>query len=164
MKEKSSNNNIIIIAVVAVVAIVAAVLLIVKPFDKKDDNQNNQENSQQSASSRVSKDELKKTPDVTVEFGDYEGMKTLSKDIQNGYATGKIVTIEGTVNHPMTMYSIVQKNESGSQSIGTNFIIDDMETADYPKDKERIKITAKVVETDTLNFQLVTLKEFVEKK
>ena len=56
--------------------------------------------------------------DVTIDFGQYDEMFTLSKDIQNGYAVGKIVKIEGLVSHPGTKYSIVQEKESGSGSIG----------------------------------------------
>ena len=46
--------------------------------------------------------------------------------------------------------------------IGTVFTIQDGDSADYPKDEARIKITAKVMEVSPLNFQLVTLKDFIE--
>ena len=110
---------------------------------------------------RVSKDDLKNV-DVEVAYGDFDAMKTLSKDIQNGKMTGKVVKIDGLVSHPGQSYSVVEKSADGKQKIGTVFNIED--SADYPADGERVVITAKVLENGSMNFQLFTLKEFVEKK
>lgn len=109
----------------------------------------------------VSSDELK-NPDVKVAYGDYEAMKNLASDIQNGRMTGKVVEIDGLVNHPGQSYSIVQASADGKQKIGTVFNIED--SSDYPADGSRIVIIAKVLEKGTLNFQLFTLKEFVKKQ
>ena len=102
-----------------------------------------------------------------VSFGDYTAMFTLSKAIQNGQKIGAIVSVEGLVSHKTSSYSVVQENpkkgEEGEMSqIGTVFTIQDGDSADYPKDEARIKITAKVMEVSPLNFQLVTLKDFIE--
>ena len=101
--------------------------------------------------------------DETIEFGDYEGMETLAKSIQNGYATGKVVKIEGLVSHPMSKYSIVEANESGSQKIGTEFYIDGADEADYPADGDRITITGEVVEKSPLYFVIKTTPQYVER-
>ena len=60
----------------------------------------------------------------SIEFGDYNAMCSLAKEIQNGEAIGKIVEIDGYVSHPGTKYSIVQKNGDGTKSIGTEFVIE----------------------------------------
>ena len=114
------------------------------------------------SSSLVTSDDLKKV-DVEVAYDDYDAMKALSKDIQNGKMTGKVVKVDGLVNHPGQSYSIAQKSADGKQKIGTVFTIEDGESADYPADGTRIVITAKVVEKEALNYQLVTLKEFVKR-
>ena len=110
---------------------------------------------------RVNSDELK-NPDVKISYGDYDAMKTLASDIQNGRMTGKVVEIDGLVSHPGQSYSIVQEDADGKQKIGTVFNIED--SSEYPKDGAHIVITAKVLEKSALNYQLFTLKEFVEEK
>ena len=89
-------------------------------------------------------------------------MRSLSKDIQNGKMTGQIVSIDGLVSHPGSSYSVVQENSDGTAKIGTVFNIDD--ATNYPAGDARITITAKVVEVSPLNFQLVTLKDFIKEK
>lgn len=115
-----------------------------------------------SSSARVTAAELSSV-NTTIDFGDFDGMTTLSKDIQNGYATGKIVKIDGTVSHPMSTYSIVQSNSAGTSKIGTQFIIDG-DNATYPSDGAHVVITGKVIEKDPLLFLIVTLPEYVEVK
>lgn len=162
MKKEQKNTTIIVIAVVAIIAIIAAVFLIVNNNKGSSDGGQPVQDSSNVAK-RVSADDLKGEIYKTVEYNDYESMEKLSKEIQNGYITGKVVTIDGKVSHKLKSYSLVQRNSSDNKSIGTVFLIDDAEESDYPKDEDRIKITAKVVEVDTMNFQLVTLKEFVQK-
>lgn len=101
------------------------------------------------------------TVDVSIAFGDYEAMSELSKEIQNGEATGKIVEIEGIVSHPMSLYSIVQESEDGTGSIGTQFIIEGAEDSDYPEDGDRITITGEVVEKEPLYFVIKTTPDYV---
>lgn len=164
MEETKPKNNLkfIIGGIVALAAIVAVVLIVTnKPKDSEEDR--GEEESSVVEGARVTAAELRGDVEAEIKFGDYEAMKTLAKEIQNGEATGKIITIDGVVSRPASTYSITEKNEDGSEKIGTAFAIDDDEADNYPEDGERIKITAKVVEIDTLYFQLVTLKEFVSK-
>ena len=90
-------------------------------------------------------------------------MEKLSKSIQNGEMTGKVVKIDGVVMHPGTSYSIGQADESSSAKIGTQFDIVDAAAAYYPADKDRVVITGKVVEKESLYYMIETLQEFVEK-
>lgn len=140
------------VVVVAAVATVAVVMI----------NKNNSGSSNEGGSTSSLVEDLKKV-DARISYDDFEGMKNLSKDIQNGKMTGKVVEIDGLVNHPGQSYSIVEKSADGKQKIGTVFTIEDGEKADYPSDGARITITAKVVEKESLNFQLVTLKEYIKK-
>lgn len=97
---------------------------------------------------------------VTIAYGDYEAMQTLASDIQNGRMTGKIVEIDGIVSHPGTSYSITEANSDGTAKIGTVFNIKDSTT--YPADGKHVRVIAKVIEVSAMNFQLATLKDFVE--
>ena len=143
-----------IIGVIAGVVVVAAVATVAVVMINK--------NGGSGAGGASLVEDLKKV-DAMISFDDYEGMQNLAKDIQNGKMTGKVVEIDGLVSHPGQSYSIVEKSADGKQKIGTVFTIDDGDKADYPDDGTRVTITAKVVEKESLNFQLVTLKEYVKK-
>jgi hypothetical protein len=93
--------------------------------------------------------------DEMIEFGDFDGMEKLSKRIQNGEVTGKVVKIEGFVSHPMDTYSIVQVNSDGLQKVGTQFIMDSDE-ASYPADGDHIIITGEVIEKEPMIFVIKT--------
>ena len=157
---KSKNNNALYIcigvAVVVVIAIIVGVII-----------GNNNKGGQPASGEPGASQTTGTTPDYStvdelIEFGDYNGMETLSKEIQNGYATGKVVTIEGLVSHPMSTYSVVQASEDGTKKIGTQFIIEGAEDADYPEDGARIVITGEVFEKEPMYFVIKTTPEYIE--
>ena len=104
--------------------------------------------------------------DVTVEYGDFDAMKDLSTEIQNGRATGQVVQIDGTVSNfgKGMSYSIGEKDEEAGQTIGTTFKIVGVEEDEYPSDGTHAKITGKVAPDpeNGLAFYIYTLPEFVE--
>ena len=157
---KSKNNNVLYIgigvAVVVVIAIVIAVVMMNK--NKSSDNGGDGGTSDNGGSSIVEYNSV----DESIDLGDYEGMQTLSKAIQNGEMVGKIVKIHGLVSHPMSTYSVVQENEDGTQKIGTQFIIDDAEDDEYPEDGDEIVITGEVVEKSPMYFVIKTTKNNIE--
>ena len=169
MDNKAAKKSMvpILIGLAAILVVVGVVWFIVR--GKGNDPQSGADNgSSVEDKTKVTAGELAadKVTDK-VSFGDYTAMFTLSKAIQNGQKVGAIVSVEGLVSHKTSSYSVVQENpkkaEEGEMSqIGTVFTIQDGDSADYPKDEERIKITAKVMEVSPLNFQLVTLKDFIE--
>ena len=161
MAKSNKNLYIGIGAAVAVVAIIVGVVVGLNA-GKGGDNGGESGNSSQTTGGLRAAD--LKSVDVEVEYGDYDKMSTLAKEIQNGYATGKVVKVEGIVSHPMSSYSVVEANADGSQKIGTQFIIEGADTSAYPDDGDRIVITGKVVENSPLYFVIKTLPEFVEVK
>ena len=96
----------------------------------------------------------------SIEFGDYDAMFTLSKAIQNGEATGKIVEIDGTVSKVGSSYSIMQRNAEDTESIGTKFTIEGDDVT-YPADGTRVVMVAKVVERKGFYWDLQTIPELV---
>ena len=158
---KSKNNNALYCGIaVAVVVVIAIVMAVVMMNKNKGDNGNSGDNgANTSGSSSVVEYD---TVDESIELGDYDGMQTLSKAIQNGEMVGKIVKIHGLVSHPMSTYSVVQENEDGTQKIGTQFVIDDAEEADYPEDDDEIIITGEVIEQSPMYFVIKTTKDNIE--
>lgn len=157
---KKNNNLIYICIAVVVIAVIIGVVVAVKGNSGNNGGDSNNGGTSQDAGLTAA--DLAKV-DVAVEYGDYDGMEKLSKSIQNGEMTGKVVKIDGVVMHPGTSYSIGQANEAGSSKIGTQFDIVDAAAADYPADKDRVVITGKVVEKEPLYYMIETLQEFVEK-
>ena len=152
-----------VVAALAGVAIIGGIILFFVTKAREGESPNVQEVISQTEEGKlVTESELSATPSVEIQYGDYDGMKTFSTDTQNGRTVGQIVKIDGLVYHPGMSYSIVQESAEESSKIGTVFTIDDLEKADYPADGTRVEITAKVVEVDTLNYQLVTLEKFVK--
>ena len=160
MAKKNNNLIYICIAVVVVIAVIIGVIVAVK--GNSGNNGGNSDNGGTSQDTGLTAADLAKV-DVEIEYGDYDGMEKLSKSIQNGEMTGKVVKIDGVVMHPGTSYSIGQATEAGSSKIGTQFDIVDAVAAYYPADKDRVVITGKVVEKEPLYYMIETLQEFVEK-
>lgn len=154
---KTKNNNSIYIWVAVAVAVVIAIIVAVVVMNN---NKGGGSGSDSGNSGAVDYS----TVDETIMFGDYDGMEKLSKAIQNGEMVGKVVKINGLVSHPMSTYSVVQPSEDGSKKIGTQFIISDAESSDYPEDGDTIVITGEVVENSPMVFVIKTTKNNIEKQ
>ena len=160
MAEKQNKGLVIgiAVAVVAVIAIIVGIVL------AKGNGGGTSDGGDESGTSQVESNVNEadySVIDVSVEYGDYDTMYTLSKSIQNGEATGQIVRIDGVVSHPMSKYSIVQEDESGAK-IGTEFVIEGIEEADYPEDGDHVIITGEVIEKEPLYYIIRTTPEYVE--
>lgn len=152
-----------IIICVVVVLVIAGVTIWLVTKNNTNNSSSSGESSSQTEGAKVTSSELV-TGQVSDEigYGDFSAMQTLSKAIQNGKKTGSIVSVDGIVSHKGKSYSIGENNPDKNGYIGTVFNIEDGSESDYPKDGDRITITAKVVEISPMNFQLVTLKSFVK--
>lgn len=107
--------------------------------------------------------------DVSVEYGDFDGMSALSKEIQNGERDGQVVEVDGLVsNFARGMsYNIMEPNADDTEKVGTMFVIDgaaDQPEEDvYPADETHIKIVGKVgLDPDGIYYLIHTLPEYVE--
>ena len=149
-----------IAAVVVVIAVVAGVL-IANNNKGGDDGGNGGGDTSQSGGLTAA--DLANV-DETIEYGEFDEMQTLSKAIQNGEMVGKVVKIDGLVSRPGTIYNIVQKNESGSQKIGTKFVIEGVSEEEYPQDGTRVVITGKVVEETPMVFVIKTIPSMIEEQ
>ena len=85
-------------------------------------------------------------PDVTIEEGDYDGMKTCTDDMLAGKYDGKVVKVTGisTRSQLSVKGSIMQSNGSGSKH-GCTYMIKDAETIDaYPAEDATVELTGVV--------------------
>lgn len=158
MAEKPNKGMVIGIAVaaVAVIAIIIGIVLAKGNEGGVGESGDGTESGQVEGVNDMDFSEV----NVWVEYGDYDGMYTLSKSIQNGEMLGQVVKIEGIVSHPMSKYSIVEKDENGS-SIGTEFVIEGIEEDEYPEDGARIVITGEVIEKEPLYYVIRTAPQYV---
>ena len=102
------------------------------------------------------------TPDIVIEYGDYDAMANLSANIQNARSEGTVVQVDGEVVNYGSSYSIVQPNADGTKRIGTVFVIQGENVA-YPQDGQRAKVTGIVGSDETgYTYYIKTLPEFVE--
>ena len=103
------------------------------------------------------------TVDVEVSLDDYDAMSALSKDIQNGRATGQVVKIDGYVSNfaKGMSYNIVENNADKTGNIGTTFVIEGAAEDAYPSDATHVIITGKVVQ-DGYSFTIHTMSDFVQ--
>ena len=160
-----NNKKTLYIGIGAVVVIAIVVGVVLMNNNKGSSDQGNNGGTAQNSNGGASEgtglkaSELENV-DVVVEYGDYDAMYDLSKSIQNGEMVGKVVKIDGDVSHPMSTYSIVQHNADGSQSIGTQFVIDG--NVEYPDDDDRAVIIGKVIETDPMVFVIQTIPGYVQ--
>ena len=151
------NNKKTLYIGIGVVAVIAIVVGIIIAVTRSSGNNNEGDGTNQSTVYTAGDF----TPiEQSIEFGDYNTMFTLAKEIQNGEAIGKIVEIDGYVSHPGTKYSIVQKSADGTKSIGTEFVIEG-DSAFYPQDGEHVVLVGKVVEREPLYYNLATIQELV---
>ena len=105
------------------------------------------------------------TADVVVALDDYDAMKALSSDIQNGNMTDKVVQIDGYVSNfaKGMSYNIVENNADGSGNVGTTFVIEGADESAYPSDGTHIKITGKVaLDENGVSFVIHTVPECIE--
>lgn len=102
--------------------------------------------------------------DLEVEFGDYDGMQALSKDIQNGRVTDEVVKIDGYVSNfaKGMAFNIAERSLDGTELVGTTFVIEGVEEEDYPADETHVILTGKVVDDSGILFTIHTLPEFIE--
>ena len=159
MAEKPNKGMVIgiAVAVVAVIAIIVGVIIAKGNEGGVGEGGDGTEAGQVEGVNNMDFSDI----NVTVEYGDYDGMYTLSKSIQNGEMLGQIVKIEGDVSHPMSKYSIVEEDENGSK-IGTEFVIEGLDESEYPSDGARIVITGEVIEKEPLYYVIRTVPEYVE--
>ena len=161
-KNNDSNNYFVFIGIVAAVLVIAVIIGVVAMNNRGGGDEGGSDSNGPVViddGNSLSASDLENV-DVTIEYGDYDGMYDLSKSIQNGEMVGQVVQIEGDVSHPMSTYSIVQRNDEDSASIGTQFVIEG--DAEYPEDGAHVIITGKVIEQSPMYFVIQTLPEFIE--
>lgn len=159
MVDKKNKNTMIICGAVAAVVVIGVIIAVVFALRNKGEKPDDQAGTEQIEEQVVETKSLS-SPDIVVEYGDYDTMFTHSKAIQNGEVIGRIIKIDGVVSHPMSIFSIGEKDESGT-FVGTEFVIEGIEEDDYPEDGARVILTGEIVEKAPLYYVIKTSPEYV---
>lgn len=155
---------------VFIVAIIVIVLMIINKTKENGDSSEPlvdssniaNANTDSSEGARVNNEELSKHIDYKIGQNNYKKMSGLVDDMKNGQAVGKIVSVEGNLKRSGANYLVVVNNRDGSESAEAVFVVDNVDQNEFLKDSEYVKFMAKVIEVGEKNYQLVTLKEYVE--
>ena len=157
----AKNKTGLVIGIIAVVAVIAIVVGVIVANNNKGGNGG--EGGGTSQTNGLTAADLANI-DENIAFGEFDAMQTLSKSIQNGEKVGVVVKVDGLVSKPGSTYSVVEANAENTKKIGTKFVIEGAEDADYPKDGDHIVITGKVVEESPMVFIIKTIPSMIEVK
>ena len=157
---RSNKSKIIFIATafMAAALIVFGVAMLVKMVTNSPDENENPDNP-----ITLNSDDLKDVAEE-VKYGDYDKMSEVAHAIINGVKLGQVVKADGLVSCSLFSCSVIEKNADGTEGVGIQFIIEGISDEEYPKDGDRIEITGKVTEDETLYYVIRTLPEYVIKK
>lgn len=81
----------------------------------------------------------------TIDFGDYEGIQALMKEMSNFEIDGKVVTIEGEFDSDTSSYGILESDGNGNL-LGCTIVVDGLDDSNAPEDGAKIKVTGVVSE------------------
>lgn len=158
----AKNKTGLVISIVAVIAVIAIVVGVIVANNNKSGNGGEPSGGTSQTNGLTAADLA--NVDENIAFGEFDAMQTLSKSIQNGEKVGVVVKVDGLVSKPGSTYSVVEANAENTKKIGTKFVIEGAEDADYPKDGDHIVITGKVVEESPMVFIIKTIPSMIEVK
>ena len=80
-------------------------------------------------------------PSIVVEFGDYDGINKLGKDLQNfAVEEGTVIKVTGLISRDFKDPSINERNSDDTGSMGITMFLDGMDEADYPEDGAKVEV------------------------
>ena len=80
-------------------------------------------------------------PAVTIEFGDFELIKTVTNDMQTGKYDGKVIKVTGISEKRMSSCSIMEKDESTGTGYGMTYYLDGKpDLSEYPAEDAKVTI------------------------
>lgn len=83
-------------------------------------------------------------PEIVVEFGDFEGIQALMKQMGNfEVAEGTVIRITGLYYHQTSTPSIMEENEAGDTRLGLNMYLE--EGIEEPAEKTKVEATGTAV-------------------
>lgn len=89
-------------------------------------------------------------PDITINNGDYDAMKTFASEMQGKTHEGKVVKVTGiSVRSNFGAKASIMESDGGSQKIGTTYKLTGVDAIDgYPADDAVVELTGVVKPDD----------------
>lgn len=85
-------------------------------------------------------------PDVTIAYGDFDGIVTFTDAMLAGQYDGQIIQVEGISSKRMSNCAILEANEAGDEKRGFTWQLEGApEMSAYPADDTHVVITGQVV-------------------
>lgn len=80
-------------------------------------------------------------PAVTIEFGDFELIRTVTQDMQTGKYDGKVIKVTGISQKRMSGCAIIERDESTGTGYGMTYYLDgNPELSEYPAEDAKVTL------------------------
>ena len=97
------------------------------------------------------------SPSVTIEFGDFELIRTVTSDMQTGKYDGKVIKVTGISEKRMSSCSLMEKDEATGTGYGMTYFLDGKpDLSQYPEDDSKVEVLG-VVTIDDYDVRVLTV-------
>ena len=97
------------------------------------------------------------SPAVTIEFGDFELIRTVTSDMQTGKYDGKVIKVTGISEKRMSSCSLMEKDEATGTGYGMTYFLDGKpDLSQYPEDDSKVEVLG-VVTIDDYDVRVLTV-------
>ena len=88
-------------------------------------------------------------PDVTIEYGDFDGISAFAEALQGGSYDGQVVKVDGISSTRMSNCAIMEADADGSSKVGFTWQLEGKpELSEYPADGAHVVIVGVIVVGD----------------
>ncbi len=80
-------------------------------------------------------------PAVTIEFGDFELIQTVTQDMQTGKYDGQVIKVTGISEKRMSNCTVLEKDESTGNGYGMSYYLDGQpDLSEYPDEEAKVEL------------------------
>ncbi len=102
-------------------------------------------------------------PAVTIEFGQFEEIQTVTSDMQSGKYDGQVIKVTGISQKRMSSCTVMEKDESTGTSYGMTYYLDgNPDLSEYPAEDAKVELLGVVTTGDYGVRALTVLPENVK--
>ncbi len=88
-------------------------------------------------------------PAVTIEYGDFELIQTVTKDMQTGKYDGKVIKVTGISQKRMSSCTVMERDESTGTGYGMTYYLDGKPNlSEYPAEDAKVELLGVVTVGD----------------
>ncbi len=88
-------------------------------------------------------------PAVTIEFGDFELIQTVTQDMQTGKYDGQVIKVTGISQKRMSNCALIERDESTGTGYGMTYYLDgNPDLSEYPAEDAKVEVLGVVTVGD----------------